>query len=41
MLVFVENVGHKYDFQEGVGGLWLGVGGGVVQIQRKKVLTDY
>ena len=31
MLVFVENIGHKYDFQ----------GIGVVQIQRKKVLTDY
>ena len=31
MLVFVENIGQKYDFQ----------GGGVVQIQRKKVLTDY
>ena len=26
MLVFVENIGHKYDFQ----------GGRVVQIQRKK-----
>ena len=30
MLVFVENIGHKYDFQGGVGGLWqdLGVEGG-------------
>ena len=38
MLVFVENIGHKYDFQGG----WSLVGGwGVVQIQRKKVLTDY
>ena len=41
MLVFVENIGHKYDFQGGWGGLWLGLGGGVVQIQRKKVSTDY
>ena len=36
MLVFVENIGHKYDL-----GGWSLVGGGVVQIQRKKVLTDY
>ena len=32
MLVFVENIGHKYDSQGG---------GGVVQIQRKKVSIDY
>ena len=41
MLVFVENVGQKYDFQGGgvvSGRVW---GLGVVQIQRKKVLTDY
>ena len=39
MLVFVENIGHKYDFQEWGGGWSLagsGGGGGVVQIQRKK-----
>ena len=41
MLVFVENIGHKYDFQGG-GGSLVGIGGGrVVQIQRKNVLTDY
>ena len=41
MLGFVENIGHKYDFQ-GVGWSLVGVGGGrVVQIQRKKVLTNY
>ena len=41
MLVFVENIGHKYDFR-GVGWSLVGFGGGVVvQIQRKKVLTDY
>ena len=30
MLVFVENIGQKYDFQGGWDGLWqgLGVGGG-------------
>ena len=34
MLGFVENIGHKYDFQGG----WslVGGGGGGVQIQRKK-----
>ena len=31
MLGFVENIGLKHDFQ----------GVGVVQIQRRKVLTDY
>ena len=42
MLGFVENIGHKYDFQGGVGWSVVGVGGGrVVQIQREKVLTDY
>ena len=43
MLVFVENIGHKYDFQGGgvVSGRRWGWGGVVVQIQRKKVLTDY
>ena len=41
MLVFVENIGHKYDFQGGgVGSGWVW-GWGVVQIQRKKVSTDY
>ena len=29
MLVFVENIRHKYDFQGGWGGLWLGLGVGV------------
>ena len=39
MLVFVENIGHKYDLCGVVSGrVW---GWGVVQIQRKKVLTDY
>ena len=43
MLVFVENIGHKYDFQVGWSLAGSGVGGlgGGVQIQRKKVLTDY
>ena len=43
MLVFVENIGHKYDFQEGGGGLWqgLGVGQGWSRSKEKKVLTDY
>ena len=43
MLVFVENIGHKYDFQGGglVSGRVWGWGLGVVQIQRKMVLTDY
>ena len=43
MLVFVEKIGHKYDFLGEWGGLWQGlvVGVVVVQIQRKKVLTDY
>ena len=38
MLGFVENIGHKYDFQGGWGDLWkgVGVGVGVAQIQRKK-----
>ena len=40
MLVFVENIGHKYDFQGG-GVVYGRVWGWVVQIQRKKVLTDY
>ena len=42
MLVFVENIGHTYDFQ-GVGVVSCRVWGWgwVVQIQRKKVLTDY
>ena len=34
--VFIENIGHKYDFQEGgvvSGRVW---GWGMVQIQRKK-----
>ena len=42
MLVFVENIGHKYDFQGGgvvSGRVW--EWWGVVEIQRKKVLTDY
>ena len=41
MLVSVENIGHKYNFQGGgvvSGRVW---GWWVVQIQRKKVLTDY
>ena len=43
MLVFVENIGQKYDFQGQGGGVvssrvW---GLGMVQIQIKKVLTDY
>ena len=41
MLVFVEDIGHKYDFQGGgmiSGWVW---GWGVVQIQRKNVSTDY
>ena len=34
MLGFVENIGHKYDFQGGVGWSLVGGGGkGVVQIQ--------
>ena len=40
-LVFVENIGHKYQFQGGgvvSGRVW---GGGLVQIQRKKVLSEY
>ena len=43
MLVFVENIGHKYDFQGGEGWSLAGSGSGlgVVQIQRKKVLTEY
>ena len=44
MWVFVENIGHKYDFQGGVGWSLVGSGGGgwgLVQIQRKKVSTDY
>ena len=41
MLIFVENIGQKYDFQGGMGWSLAGSGGGVVQIQRKKVLTDY
>ena len=41
MLDFVENIGHKYDFQGGGVVSGRGGGGGVVQIQRKKVLTDY
>ena len=28
MLVFVENIGHKYDFRGVWGGLWLGLGWG-------------
>ena len=41
-LVFVENIGHKYDFQWGRGSLvGSGVGGTVVQIQRKRILTEY
>ena len=28
MLVFVENIGHKYDFQGGVGWSLVGFGGG-------------
>ena len=36
-LVFVENIGPKYDFEGGWGGLWYGMWGVVVvQIQRKK-----
>ena len=41
MLVFVENIGQKYDFQGGgvvSDRVW---GAGVFQIQRKKVLIDY
>ena len=34
MLGFVENIGHKYDFQGG--GVVSGRGWGVFQIQRKK-----
>ena len=42
MLVFVENIGHKYDFQGELGWSMAGsLGGVVVQIQRKKILTDY
>ena len=41
MLVFVENIGHKYDFQGGVSLVGVGGEGVVVKIQRKKVLTDY
>ena len=41
MLVFVENIGHKYDFRGGWSLAGSGDGGGVVQIQRKRVLTDY
>ena len=40
MLGFVENIGHKYDFQGGCSLVGLGLGV-VVQMQRKKVLTDY
>ena len=38
MLGSVENIGHKYDFQGGVGWSLVGGRGGgwVVQIQRKK-----
>ena len=41
MLVFVENIGQKYDFGGGGGGVvsgrvWGWGGGEVVQIQRKK-----
>ena len=41
MLVFVANIGHKYDFQGGGVVSGRGWGGGLVQIKRKKVLTDY
>ena len=40
MLVFVENIGQKYDYQGWGGSGWVW-GWGVAQIQRKKVLTDY
>ena len=41
MLVFVENIGHKYDFQGGAGVVSGRDWGVVVKIQGKKVLTDY
>ena len=42
MLVFVENIGHKYDFQGGgLGGLWQGLGVGGGPDPKKKSLTDY
>ena len=41
MLGFVENIGHKYNFQGGGVVSGRDGGGGVVQIQRIKVLTDY
>ena len=42
MLVFVENIGQKYDFQ-GVGGVVSGRvwGWGWSRCKEKKVLTDY
>ena len=40
MLVFVENIGHKYDFQGGVGWSMAGSGvGGSCPDPKKKVLT--
>ena len=39
MLVFVEYIGQKYDFQGGMGWSLAGSGGG--PDPKKKVLTDY
>ena len=36
MLGFVENIGHKYDFQVGVGWSLIGVGGGGGPDPKKK-----
>ena len=42
LVFFFENIGHKYDFEGESGWYLAGSGdGGMVQIQRKKVLTEY
>ena len=41
MLVFVENIGHKYDIWGGAGVISGRDWGGSGQDPKKKVLTDY